>query len=51
VSGLPLANSSTSLYSQRTFCISGSAISSTRCPQMTPVIFAVIPLWPQFSSF
>ena len=37
--GLPRASSSTSLSSQRIFCISGSSIASTRTPQTTPVIF------------
>ena len=35
---LPRATSSTSLSIQRICCMSGSSISSTRIPQMTPVI-------------
>lgn len=34
----PLASSSMSLSRQRTFFISGSATSSTRMPQTTPLI-------------
>lgn len=34
----PLASSSTSLSMYRMFCISGSSMSWTRCPQMLPVM-------------
>ena len=34
----PLASSSTSLSRYRIFCISGSSMSWTRCPQMLPVM-------------
>ena len=40
--GLPLASSSTSLSSQRIFCISGSSTFSTLTPHTTPLIRALL---------